>query len=367
MALFRTLFITAAFSLTGSGLQAQTCVDVCPSSGLNSTLEWIRVVDMGPLFNLSGNNGGYADFGTSIAATFDAGDFVSYQVQPGYGDGPFTETWRGWMDFNHDGDFDDDGELILSHFGQGIQSGSFFIPTDALNGLTKLRISMSFAIVPGCGDFPDGEVEDYCITIAGGVTPTCDAPSPITGLNANVDSTVVQLTWNPLPLSLGCQVSGGLAPDFSRKVRKLGSNVSSVNIPRSLLVPGTYNWKVVCACAISPVPDITPDSAIDTFVIPALRETLLSESPVASAITRLELIGNPVTDVLGVRLATQQTGASVFRVVDATGRLWLEETRDLQAGEQLFSLSVSDLPAGTYWLQVSTLDSSRRSAVFVKP
>ena len=75
--------------------------------------------------------------------------------------------------------FDDAGELIFSAFGQYAQSGGFTIPATALNGLTRLRVAMSFAVPPACGGFAEGEVEDYCVTITGGVTPTCDASAPV--------------------------------------------------------------------------------------------------------------------------------------------------------------------------------------------
>ena len=347
-----SLLFAGLAGVFGMSLQAQSCVSVCPSQGLSTAFEWIRTVDVGPIFNNSGDNGGYADFGTSFGGTFSAGSTIGYSVQAGYGDGPFSETWRGWMDLNQDGDFDDAGELVFSNFGQGVVSGTLSIPATAFNGLTKFRIAMSFAVPPECGDFPEGEVEDYCVTITGGVAPSCDASSPVTGLSAAVDSTEILLSWNPVNLSVGCQVSGGIVPSLSQKKRILGANVASVSIPISVLTPGTYNWKVNCACAISPTPILTPDSAIDTFVVPAVRMA----AKATQNETQLRILGNPVQGLLQiglhVGLQTAVAGEKQLLVTDMLGRNLIQATVPSFEGANRFDLNVSQLPFGSYVLVV---------------
>jgi|GEM_PF-1611388 len=330
-------------------VQAQTCVSVCPSQGLTTEFEWIRGVDLGGgLFNLSGDNGGYADFGTSFGGSYISGGVYFYTVVAGYGDGPFSETWRGWMDFNQDGDFDDAGELIFSNFGQGAVGGSFSIPPTANNGLTRLRVSMSFAVPPGCGDFPEGEVEDYCVTVSGGVDPVCDASSPVTGLAAAVSPTGVVLSWTPVVASVGCQVSGGPLGSFSKKVRQLGSNVSSISIPASILTPGTYNWKVNCACSISPVLDLTPDSAVDTFSFPSLR----SVNPALPDAAALSLTAFVQHGVLSISLQAAAEAQPVILVTDMLGRTVSERVVSVAQGQNYFEMNLASLSPGIYLVAV---------------
>jgi len=339
------LFVASLVSGFGLSVQAQTCVSVCPSQGLTTEFEWIRGVDLdGGLFNLSGDNGGYADFGTEFGGTYNAGGVYFYTVVAGYGDGPFSETWRGWMDFNQDGDFDDADELIFSNFGQSAVSGTFSVPSSALNGLTRLRVAMSFAIVPGCGDFPEGEVEDYCVTVTGGVDPVCDASSPVAGLASTVGASEVVLTWNPVPASVGCQVSGGPVPSFSRKVRQLGANISSVSIPASILTPGTYNWKVNCACAITPSLVLTPDSAVDTFSIPSSR--LASSAAQDDKPFHLSAAAN--NHALTVNLEAFEAAQQVFLVTDMLGRPVYRGAVAVAPGLNYFEIDLASLSSGIY-------------------
>ncbi|MBI1268150.1 MAG: hypothetical protein GC193_12055 [Cryomorphaceae bacterium] len=343
------LFCTGLLCTLALRVEAQTCVYVCPSQGLTTEFEWIRFVDFdGGLSNFSGNNGGYADFGTTFGGVYTAGNTYSYTAVPGYGDGPFTETWRGWMDFNQDGDFDDDGELILSNFFQGPVSGTFSIPPTANNGLTRLRVAMSFAIVPGCGDFPEGEVEDYCVTVSGGVDPVCDATSPVTGLASSVSPTGVSLTWSPVVASLGCQVSGGPVPSFTKKVRQLGSNVSSISIPTSILAPGTYNWKVNCACSITPVLDLTPDSAVDTFNISGPR--LASVPPFQQASINLTAVAQ--YGQLNLSLQSEAETQQLFLVTDMLGRTVCERMVNVVPGVNYVELDIAALNSGLYLVAV---------------
>ena len=96
----RTLGAILALSLASAPSFAQTCSPVCPAVGLSTAFEYIRVVDIGPIFNFSGDNGGYADFGTTFGGTFNAGSSYSYAMAPGFPMGPFSEGWRVWSPRN---------------------------------------------------------------------------------------------------------------------------------------------------------------------------------------------------------------------------------------------------------------------------
>ncbi|MBV9494841.1 MAG: hypothetical protein JOZ54_11395 [Acidobacteria bacterium] len=74
-----------------------------------------------------------------------------------------------WIDFNHDGDFGDPGEQIFTNSSIAPSGGhSFNVPCTALTGVTYARFRFSSAGGLGpTGNAPDGEVEDYQVTIAG--------------------------------------------------------------------------------------------------------------------------------------------------------------------------------------------------------
>ncbi len=75
---------------------------------------------------------------------------------------------NGWVDFNGDGDWDDPGEKIL--VGVGLMPGThylvFNVPLGATTGSTFARFRFSsVANLTPIGIAPDGEVEDYQVTI----------------------------------------------------------------------------------------------------------------------------------------------------------------------------------------------------------
>lgn len=156
-------------------LQESTPVTYCISKGNSTTDEWIASIQIAGITKTSGNNSGYADFtATSISA--NAGSSVSFTLTPGFSGGLFgtnsyPEYWRIWIDFNHDGDFTDAGELAFDAGGTSTAavSGSFVLPTGALLGATRMRLQMKYNAAPTpCETFSYGEVEDYTFNITAG-------------------------------------------------------------------------------------------------------------------------------------------------------------------------------------------------------
>ncbi|MDH7487797.1 MAG: GEVED domain-containing protein, partial [Anaerolineae bacterium] len=89
---------------------------------------------------------------------------------------------NAWMDFNGDGDWADAGEQIFVDvsLGAGLNSLTFPVPPGAIPGTTFCRFR--FSTVSGLsfdGLAPDGEVEDYMVTIGEVPTPTpTETPTP---------------------------------------------------------------------------------------------------------------------------------------------------------------------------------------------
>lgn len=87
---------------------------------------------------------------------------------------PVSNRLNAWIDFNHDGDWDDADEQIFADFDlgvvDGVQSLNFTIPQDSganvLTGTTfaRFRISTAGGLLP-TGPAIDGEVEDHPVTL----------------------------------------------------------------------------------------------------------------------------------------------------------------------------------------------------------
>ena len=144
----------------------------CSSYGSSTAREYINKVQIGSTTNVSGNNNGYGDF-TSILTNLAVGTSNTIIITPTWNGAAVNEAYRVWIDFNQDGDFDDSGELVFSKLKTKTTtvSGSIVIPTTALTGATRMRISMKYNALPNpCEIFAYGEVEDYTINISSGTT-----------------------------------------------------------------------------------------------------------------------------------------------------------------------------------------------------
>lgn len=79
--------------------------------------------------------------------------------------------YRVWIDYNHDNDFGDNEETIISQL-TSLRSPilrDFVIPPTALLGNTRMRVSFKLNACPTqCAtNISLGEVEDYTINITG--------------------------------------------------------------------------------------------------------------------------------------------------------------------------------------------------------
>ena len=94
----------------------------------------------------------------------------------------------GWIDFNADGDWDDDGEQIFAsqQLGVGLHTLTFDVPNWASDGTTyaRFRVSTDGSLLP-TGPATDGEVQDHQVTIIDPPADYGDAPEPYFVTNAD--------------------------------------------------------------------------------------------------------------------------------------------------------------------------------------
>ena len=159
---------SGALNVTTTGV-----VNYCPSNGANANFEWIDYVALGDMTNTSGSDGGYAD-NTNIVANVDYGSNRVY-VSAGFSSTSYTEFWKVWIDYDQDGVFESN-ELIANGSSSSANNlyVDFTIPTSALSGNTRMRVSMKYnSAQTACEtNFAYGEVEDYTVNI--GTAPSLD-------------------------------------------------------------------------------------------------------------------------------------------------------------------------------------------------
>jgi len=179
---------------TGGGFASDIAIDqfrigpqvlvYCNSNGNSTDDEYISNVTLNGVSNNSGvgtTSTGYSDF-TGVSIDLDIENTYSISISPFWTGGAFDEGYAVWIDFNQDGDFGDVGELVFSQAPSQNNpvSGNITIPTDALFGSTRMRVSMKYNAIPtSCESFDYGEVEDYTVNIGfDGLLYTNDAWTP---------------------------------------------------------------------------------------------------------------------------------------------------------------------------------------------
>jgi PKD repeat protein len=143
----------------------------CTSNG-NATREWISKVVLNGITSNSGASGttGYQDFTTDDSRRFSVlqGNNYTMSLTPSFSSKTTNaEAFSVWIDFNHDFDFGDAGEQVLTATKiKAAFSKTIAIPAGIPSCTTRMRVSMKRnALSLPCEIFANGEVEDYTIVI----------------------------------------------------------------------------------------------------------------------------------------------------------------------------------------------------------
>jgi chitodextrinase len=143
-------------------------VTYCTSQGNNTNDERIGKVVYGSINNTSNGSAGYEDF-TSQSTTVLRASSQTITITPTWTGTIYSEGYAVWIDFNQDGDFADAGEQVISIAASKTTpvNGTINIPSSALLGATRMRVSMKYNGIPStCEAFTYGQVEDYTVNIA---------------------------------------------------------------------------------------------------------------------------------------------------------------------------------------------------------
>ncbi|MBP7451020.1 MAG: T9SS type A sorting domain-containing protein, partial [Flavobacteriales bacterium] len=234
------------FSLTTLGCGACLDISYCPSAGNSAADQWIAGVQVGTLDHQSGSDNGYGNH-TAFGTELEIGAVHPITLTPGYNGSPWSEYFKVFLDLDHDGDFDDAGELAYNagSLTQGPISGTLDIPVGALAGRTRMRVIMRYGNVGavGCSNgYPYGETEDYCVDLVDNLNGVGESPaygqlhlSP----NPFTSTLSVSLGMNKTGVAT-CTVRALTGQALVTRTVTPTSGPSSITLDLGSLAPGTY-------------------------------------------------------------------------------------------------------------------------------
>ena len=230
----------------------------CASKGASVAYEYIDLVQLGTINRTSGADGGYYDGTAGTTASLPVGVAQTISFSAGFVGTAYSEYFKVYIDYNHNGVFTDAGELVASAAASSVattRTATFTVPATVYSGATRMRVVMSDnSATTSCGSYSYGETEDYTISISGGVAAKDGNARSGNGLGE-------QYTLYPNPTSGVLHIARPAGTDqgaeFSVRVYDLrGAEVSNLKmvdgqLDVSALRAGTYLLNVSDAAGTS--------------------------------------------------------------------------------------------------------------------
>lgn len=185
-----------AYSLSATAIACPT--GYCTAGATSTQFEKIGNVTYANINNSSTSTAGYEDF-TAIVGNVVAGATNNITVTI---TGPYDEdVVLVWIDLDQSESFEPNELMYTSPMGVGPHTGAITIPLTAATGQTRMRVRLHDSLngpnATPCGTSTYGQVEDYTLSISGGVQ--CDAVAGTLSGGANVcfEGDPVTLTATP--------------------------------------------------------------------------------------------------------------------------------------------------------------------------
>lgn len=137
--------------------------ETCPLEVIFGNKIWINRFQLEDIDNNSGRDGGNGDF-TNFSTPLNKGETYTATIEVGLAE-MVDYYGKVWIDFNKDGDFEEEGEEVSTFKNE--TTISITIPSTASTGLMRMRIALADrgGIEPCGSRVKFGEVEDYSIKI----------------------------------------------------------------------------------------------------------------------------------------------------------------------------------------------------------
>ena len=344
---------TSAYSGTINFTTTDVQLNYCSSASTNVNDEYISRVQLNSINNSSGAQF-YSDF-TATSTTLTKGDQYTITVTPTWTGTVYNEGYSVWIDYNRDGDFADAGEQVWTQAATRTTpvSGSFTIPSGAVENATRMRVSMKYNAVPtSCETFTYGEVEDYTVVIQSGVP---DTTAPVITLNG---ATIINLEQGNTYTEQGATATDDVDGDISANI-VIGGDTVNTNILGTYVI--TYNVSDAAGNAATEATrtvNVTPDVTAPVITLNGASTINLNVGDTyteqgATATDNID--GNLTASIVitgAVNTATAGTYLVNYNVSDSAGNAATEVTRTVNVAADVTAPVITLNGASTINLNV---------------
>ncbi len=208
----------------------------------------------------------YSNFKTLPAlSNLVTGSTASFTVEENECDGATFQSFGTgiWIDFNHNGSFNDAGERVFRENSTAVGprniSGTFTIPANALFGPTVMRVivadGLSGAFLTPCPIillYPSGETEDWIVNI---VPPNANSNSPVCEndtIELSAPTTGVSFSWTTT-------ASNGFTSNLESPIIP-ASNPGDAGVYTVVVNTGSGSYSSSVTVVVNPTPTLSSSS-----------------------------------------------------------------------------------------------------------
>ena len=306
---------------------------------VDNSFEHINSISVGSSMISTGKNQtGYVQNIGYSGILLTQGKMVDVSIVPGFSDGAFTEYMAIFVDWNQNGTFEEEERAFSPEAASSEVSGQIMVPMDAMPGITRMRVILSYDDIKGsctADGIEFGEVEDYCVTI----NTSTECSQSIQVEEFSTTSTSVELIWTAVDEATDYNV------EFRRKGvtdwEELVSNGSTAIIS-DLERNQEYEFRIKANC----------DGVDSDFSEIITIKTRLGTSTIDQDQRIYQLWPNPFAERLNIELSSSHQDREVeIDLYDAKGQKVL--TRRTRLDGQLIQMDgLSLLNNGIYIIRI---------------
>ena len=312
---------------------------------VNSTLDGFSMDGDGGPNEINNTGSGcstnsYGNF-TNLVSTVTAGVGYPFTVCKSL---TFNRAVQLWVDWNQDGDFNDANEQVLNasaNVPSSCFTGILNVPSDALSGNTVLRVLLANGDpTDPCGTFYNwGETEDYTLNVDGiGALPV-----ELINFEGNARAETVVLNWET-------------ASEYNNDFFTLERSKDGIQFEPIAEIKGAGTDESFNTYSYT---DLTPIHGDNYY---RLKQTDFDGKFEYSEIivipisiqhsTSTEVVPNPVRDnEISLLYTAIHEGKMQIQILDVNGKLIKKNQLFVVDGKNNFTLNISNLNAGIYFLQ----------------